>query len=72
VVLDLFLVVFDLLPDPVGRVIKGLDNVHILVGRDKLVLVFGQSDDFHRKTSVVIAVEIDCHCNRGESIKKVE
>jgi hypothetical protein len=72
VVLDLFLVVSDLLLDPVGREVERVVHVAVLVGGNELVLVLGVSDDLDVNFSLAFAVKVDRDRDLREPIKVME
>ena len=72
VVLELFLVVLDLLLDPVGRQVERVMHVAVLVGRDELVLVLGVGDDLDRRLAFPLAVEVHRHRDGRQPVEVVQ
>src|SRR5262245_3108553 len=72
VVLELFLVMFDLLYDAVGGEVERVAHLAVLVDRDELVFVLGVRDDLDRDLSLALAVAIHRDRDGRQAVEVVE
>ncbi len=72
VILKLFLVMLDLLLNPIGCQAKSVLNIGVGIGCNKFVFVLSMGEDFHRNLVFPIAVKIYCHHDGSESVEVVK
>lgn len=71
-VLDFFLVVLDLLFDPVGGKAEGMMHIGIAIDRHKLVFVFRVGKDFDSNLTLALTVKIHRYRDGREAIEEVK